>query len=81
MDYLTNPKLNYLKQTMFEVLKEYYGKNEQIIERVGSSLVTDSDLKGFFEMVADIYQKGYLKAIDDHKEQLKNMGLEARIKG
>ena len=80
MEYLSNPKLNYLKQSMFSVLQEKYGESEPIIDRLGLSLVTEDDIRGFFKMIVNVYETGYMKAVEDHKEQLKQMGLEARIR-
>jgi hypothetical protein len=79
LDYMSNPRGHYLKRTMFEVLKDRYAKNEQIIERMGVTLLTEGDLESFMKMVGDIYEIAYLKAVDDHKEQLQKAGLVAKI--
>jgi len=79
MDYMSNPRGHYLKKTMFEVLQERYAQNEQIIERMGVTLLTESDLAAFMKMVGDIYEMAYLKAVNDHREQLQKAGLVARI--
>lgn len=79
MDYFSNPRGHYLKKTMFEVLKERYAQNEQIIERMGVTLLTESDLTAFVKMVGDIYEMAYLKAVNDHREQLQKAGLVARV--
>lgn len=65
---------------MFSVLQEKYGESEPIIDRLGLSLVTEDDIRGFFKMIVNVYETGYMKAVEDHKEQLKQMGLEARIR-
>lgn len=65
---------------MFSILQEKYSESEPIIDRLGVSLVTEEDIRGFFKMIANIYETGYMKAVEDHKEQLKQMGLEARIR-
>ena len=79
MDYLTNPRSHMIKKAMFEVLKERYSQNENIIERVGAHLVTDDDVKSFYKLITDVYEKAYLKAVQDHREQLEKAGLVARI--
>lgn len=79
MDYMSNPRGHYLKKTMFEVLQERYAQNEQIIERMGVTLLTENDLTAFMKMVGDIYEIAYLKAVNDHREQLQKAGLVARI--
>ena len=79
MDYLNNPRGHHLKKTMFDVLKERYAQNEQIIDRLGVTLLTEGDLNNFMKMVADIYESAYMKAVEDHKEQLQKAGLIARV--
>ena len=79
MDYFNNPRGHYLKKTMFDVLKERYAQNEQIIDRLGVTLLTESDLNDFMKMVGDIYESAYMKAVNDHKEQLQKAGLVARV--
>lgn len=79
MDYFSNPRGHYLKKTMFEVLKERYAQNEQIIERMGTTLLTESDLNSFIKMIGDVYELAYMKAVNDHREQLQKAGLVARI--
>lgn len=78
-DHLMNPRSHMVKKAMFEVLQERYPQSEQIIERISVSLVTEEDIKSFYKMVTDIYEKAYLKAVEDHKEALQKAGLAARI--
>ena len=42
-------------------------------------MVTEADLKSFFQLVTDIYESAYLKSVADHREQLGKMGLKATI--
>lgn len=68
-----------VKKAIFNLVPEKYHKNEAIIERLGALLITDSDVKSFFSLLADVYETGYLKSVNDHKEQLNKIGLKARI--
>ena len=79
MDYLNNPRGNLLKKAMFEILKERYAKNEQIVERMSVALATEGDMNDFMKLITDVYEIAYLKAVNDHKEQLQKIGLTARI--
>jgi hypothetical protein len=79
LNWFANPRLHWLKKSMFEVLKERYAQNEQVIERVGVSLTTENDMNAFLKMIADIYEIAYLKAVNDHREQLEKVGLVARV--
>ena len=79
LDYMVNPRGHQIKRIMFEFLKERFAANEQIVERIGSSLMTENDMKDFLKMVTDIYEIAYFKAVNDHQEQLKKLGIAARI--
>mgnify|MGYP006274886985 CR=1 FL=1 len=79
MDYMVNPRGHQLKRVMFEFLKERFAANEQIVERLGSSLMTENDMKDFLKMVTDVYEIAYLKAVNDHREQLQKLGIVARV--
>ena len=79
MDYFSNPKGQAFKKAMFEILKERYLNSEPIIDRLSVSLLTETDMNQFLKMIADVYEKAYIKAVDDQREQLEKIGLSARI--
>ena len=68
MDMLMNPKSQHVKKVMFEILKERYGKNENIIERLSAALVTDNDMKDFFNLVTNIYEAAYFKCVEEDRK-------------
>ena len=79
VDYFSNIRGHYIKKTLFDVLNERYSQNEQIIDRLGVTLMTEGDIKGFMKLIGDVYEIAYMKAVNDHKEQLQKAGLVARI--
>lgn len=79
MQFLSNPKANYVQKSMFELLKERYTKHEDIIERVAVSLLTDKDIQHFLQLQLELYEIGYLRAVEDHREQLEKMGIKASV--
>lgn len=79
MSYLSNPKANYVQKSMFQILQDRYTKHQDIVERVGVSLLTDKDVQAFLQMAIEIYEIGYLKAVGDYKEQLEKMGIKATV--
>lgn len=80
LNYFGNNQSHHIKKVIFEMLKERYSKNEQIIERISLSLVTEKDMKDFITLTTDLYEVAYLKAVQDHREQLEKLGLIANIK-
>lgn len=79
LDVMANPKGHALKRVMFQLLQERYGRNEGIVDRLGMTLVTDSDHQGFLKLLTDVYEAGYMKSVADHSEQLKKVGIVARV--
>ena len=79
MNQFNNLNGNYIKKVMFDLIKEKYYKNEQIIDRLGTMLANESDMKSFFTLVTDVYETAYMKSVQDHKEQLTQLGLTATI--
>lgn len=78
-DYFSNVRGQYVKKAMFDVLKSRYAQNEKLIDRLSVTLMTEDDVNGFLKMVADIYETAYLKAVEDHREQLQKAGLVAKV--
>lgn len=81
MSYFSNPKINSLKKVMFEVLRERFAHNEQIVERIGHALTTQEDMNQFLKLVTDVYEIAYLKAVSDHRAQLEKAGFEVTVIG
>jgi hypothetical protein len=76
---MANPKTHAVKKMMYEFLKDKYPAHDQIIERLSTAMQTEGDIQAFFKMVVDIYEKGYIKSVDDHKEQLAKAGISVRV--
>jgi hypothetical protein len=80
MSMMANPKVPAIKKMMFEFLKARYARNDQIVERIAvSALQTEGDMQAFVKLITDCYEEGYMRAVNDHKEQLAKAGLQARI--
>ena len=80
LDHINNPRGHAVKKYFEQILKERCGKNKDIIEKISHYIITDRDLKELGTLVADMFEVGYLKALEDYKDQLKEMGLEVKIK-
>lgn len=79
IDALLNARGLQLKRTMFQMLQERYQRNEQIIERIGSQLNSETDINAFYKLMTDVYEAAYMKSVSDHSQKLSEMGLVAKI--
>lgn len=74
-----NPHSSAIKKYLFELLKEKYSKNEKFIERLTSYVVTKEDYEALGILIVDIFETGFLKAVDEYKDQLLKMGLKVEV--
>jgi hypothetical protein len=66
---------------VFEISKTKYVENEEIIERLCSLILTKHDGEKFIKLIMDIYESGYKKSVNDHKEILEKLGYSVKITG
>ena len=76
---MQNPKVLALKKFMATVLGQKYSDHEELIHRATFYLVTDKDMASFGKMVNDLYEIGYMKAVNDYKDQLQKLGIKINI--
>lgn len=68
-----------IKKYLFELLKERYAKNEKFIDRLSSTVATKEDYESLGNLVVDIFETGFLKAVDGYKDELAKMGLRVNV--
>ncbi|NIQ14597.1 MAG: hypothetical protein GTO02_09405 [Candidatus Dadabacteria bacterium] len=76
---MQNPKGIALKKFMVQAMGDKANPYDDLITRLGTSIVTDTDLKIFGEMVNDLLSIGYNKAVDDYRQQLNKLGIEVSL--
>ena len=68
-----------VKKYLFDLLQEKYAPNQTFIDRITHYLVTDQDMQDFTKMFVDTFERGYLKAVNDYREQFKKIGYDVNI--
>lgn len=79
MQMLGEHKVIALKKMMYQFLQDRYGKNDQIIERIGHALPTQGDLEAFVKLCVDCYEMGYTRSVNDHRDQLEKLGITVKV--
>lgn len=74
-----NPQSMAIKKYLFEMLKERYGRNERFIERIANLISTKEDYDGLGSLITDIYETGFLKAVNEYKDQFAKMGMKVSV--
>lgn len=77
--FMQNPRGIALKKFMVEAMGDKANPYDDLLTRLGTSLVTDNDLKIFGEMINDILGIGYRKAVEDYRSQLNKLGIEVSL--
>ena len=76
---LMNPRKHAIRKWLSEILKDRYTKHDSLVDRIGHHLVTNKDMEDFTKLVADLFEVGYLKCLNDYKDKLKVHGLNVKI--
>lgn len=77
--FMMNPKAFMIKKWLAPILNERFAHNQSILERLSTVLATDQDVKDFGNLVTDIYDAAYRKAVEDYRKQLEELGLKVTI--
>jgi len=79
LKYMSNPRSFTLKKWLIELLQEKYTPHDVIVERVSTSLTTDQDLTDFGQLITQIYESGYRKAVGDYRSQMEDLGVKVTV--
>jgi hypothetical protein len=79
MDFLQSNRNHYIKKNIFEILKERFSRNENVLDRILYHLATEQDIKDFNKLVADIYEVAYTKCVEDHRKKFEELGYKVNI--
>jgi len=77
--FANNPHSVAIKKYLFEVLKERYRRNERYVERLAATTVVREDYEGLSTLVADLFEVGFLRAVDQYKDQIAKMGFKIDV--
>ena len=69
-----------VKKYLQEILKERYVRHQDIAERLAAAIVTQRDLQEFGNLVSDVYEVGFLRAVDEYRRLLKDAGMSGDVK-
>lgn len=79
MPFNQNPHAVAIKKYMFDILKERYGRNSKYIERLAASTLTKEDYESLGVLMADLFECGFLRAVDQYREQMSKLGMRVDV--
>lgn len=68
-----------IKKYLFELLKGRYVRNEKFIDRISAGVNTKEDYEALGSLVVDIFETGFMKAVDEYREQFAKMGMKVNV--
>jgi hypothetical protein len=74
-----NPQAVAIKRYLFELIKERYDRNKGYIERLSVSTLTREDYDALGRLLADVYESGFVRAVEQYKDQMSKLGLKVNI--
>lgn len=79
-DQLLNPRKHAIKKWLNDILRDRYPKHDPLVDRISHYLVTSKDMEDFTKLVADTFESGYLKCLNEYRDKLKEHGLLVKIR-
>lgn len=64
---------------LYELLQEKYKKHANVISRISHYTVTENDIHELTNLIGDIYEIAYTKALKDYQKQLEAAGYKVAL--
>lgn len=74
-----NPQAVAIKKYLFEILRERYARSSGYIDRLALGTMTREDYESLGALVADIYESGFMRAVDQYKSQMARLGMKVEV--
>jgi deoxyhypusine synthase len=76
---MQNPQAFAVRKYLFDMLKDRYPKNADYIERLASGVITKTDYESLGSLMADVYEAGFMRAVEQYKEQMAKLGMRVNV--
>jgi len=80
MNVLSNPIGHAIKKFIIDLLGARSNNHQRIVEQVSRSVFNETDYEDFAKFIAEVYEAGYMRAIDEHQTELTKLGLKVTLK-
>lgn len=79
MAYMRNPHAWTIKKYIHDILKDKFWAHEKFVDRMATWFQTKDDLESFGKLMVELYESGFLRAVDQYSEQMKSLGYKVNI--
>ena len=77
---LMNPFVRAVKKYIQELIPNAYTETvDETVDRISIQISTQRDTERFMRLIAEVYQAGYLKAMEATQERLAKEGIKLKL--
>jgi hypothetical protein len=76
---LSNPYRLAIQKYLFQILGNRYTKYHDLVQRMTHNVVTTKDATDYGQMLVEIYEVAYLKAVEDYRKNVEAHGFKIDI--
>ena len=81
LNFLSNPLIQGVKKFMYDLLgPERFAPHQDTIEALARTVFNEKDYEYFGKLMAEVYEAGYMRSVEDHRQTLEKMGLQVTLK-
>jgi hypothetical protein len=77
---LSNPYRTALLKYAQQLLGDRYSKYHEIMLRLTAHIVTERDATDFGQMLVDLYENGFKKAVEDYRKAVEAQGFKVEVR-
>jgi uncharacterized glyoxalase superfamily metalloenzyme YdcJ len=64
---------------LYDLLQDKYSRHSNVISRITHYMVTENDIKEFSQLISDLYESAYARALKDYHAQLESAGYKVAL--
>lgn len=74
-----NPFPTSLKKFLFEILGNKFEQHDIVIDKLCDNVSSPKEFERISKFIVAIYESGYLKSVEQHREILSKAGIETHV--
>lgn len=78
-DFSVNPYAQVIRKHLFDILKDKYPAEDDIVDRIAKSLITQKDMEAFGSLIGSLYMAGFMEAVEQNKAMFEKLGHKVEI--
>ena len=68
-----------MKKYVWQLVKDKVVQHEETIECICKDLHTAKEVEALGKLFAEIYEAGFMRCVEEHRDKLETLGLAAKV--